>query len=236
MTGSGETETRLRALARKLEALSAVGAPTSERARVRSEHARVLRAVDAEQALANALLALSEAHSIEAEEPEETRARTVAACEATVAICYQTAGDDASRARARALGPRGARRPRGRPHALPPAQRAGRRLQQLRAGRPRPRLLRGGARGGRAPPGRDAALGAQHEHRLRLPRDPRPARSRDPAPRPRARDRGRRADRARLGAAGARAGAERTRRARGSRSASRATPRASRSATACSAA
>ena len=50
MTGSGETETRLRALARKLEALSAVGVPTSERARVRSEHARVLRAVDAEQA------------------------------------------------------------------------------------------------------------------------------------------------------------------------------------------
>ena len=95
MTGSGETETRLRALARKLEALSAVGAPTSERARVRSEHARVLRAVDAEQALANALLALSEAHSIESEEPEETRARTVAACEATVAICYQTVGDDA---------------------------------------------------------------------------------------------------------------------------------------------
>ena len=85
MTGSGETETRLRALARKLEALSAVGAPTSERARVRSEHARVLRAVDAEQALANALLALSEAHTIEAEEPEETRNRTVAACEATVA-------------------------------------------------------------------------------------------------------------------------------------------------------
>ena len=95
MTGSGETETRLRALARKLEALSAVGAPTSERARVRSEHARVLRAVDAEQALANALLALSEAHSIEAEEPEDTRARTIAACEATVAICYQTVGDDA---------------------------------------------------------------------------------------------------------------------------------------------
>ena len=96
MTGSGETETRLRALARKLEALSAVGAPTSERARVRSEHARVLRAVDAEQALANALLALSEARSIEAEEPEETKSRTVAACEATVAICYQTVGDDAS--------------------------------------------------------------------------------------------------------------------------------------------
>ena len=95
MTGSGETETRLRALARKLEALSAVGAPTSERARVRSEHARVLRAVDAEQALANALLALSEAHSIEPEEPEDTRARTIAACEATVAICYQTVGDDA---------------------------------------------------------------------------------------------------------------------------------------------
>src|SRR3954454_4253276 len=96
MAGSGETETRLRALARKLEALSAVGAPASERARVRSEHARVLRAVDAEQALANALLALSEAHSIEAEEPEDTRQRTVAACEATVAICFQTAGDDAS--------------------------------------------------------------------------------------------------------------------------------------------
>src|SRR6478736_1182995 len=96
MTGSGETETRLRALARKLEALSAVGAPTSERARVRSEHARVLRAVDAEQALANALLALSEAHSIEPEEPEDTHARTIAACEATVAICYQTVGDDAA--------------------------------------------------------------------------------------------------------------------------------------------
>jgi tetratricopeptide (TPR) repeat protein len=96
MTGSGETETRLRALARKLEALSAVGAPASERARIRSEHARVLRAVDAEQALANALLALSEASSIEAEEPEETRARTVAACEATVAICFQTVSDDAS--------------------------------------------------------------------------------------------------------------------------------------------
>src|SRR6476646_3692408 len=96
MTGSGDTETRLRGLARKLAALSAVGAPTSERARVRSEHARVLRAVDAEQALANALLALSEARSIEAEEPEETKSRTVAACEATVAICYQTVGDDAS--------------------------------------------------------------------------------------------------------------------------------------------
>jgi response regulator RpfG family c-di-GMP phosphodiesterase len=96
MTGAGETETRLRALARKLEALSAVGAPTSERARVRSEHARVLRAVDAEQALANALLALSEAHSIEPEEPEDTRARTIAACEATVAICFQTVGDDAA--------------------------------------------------------------------------------------------------------------------------------------------
>jgi HD-GYP domain-containing protein (c-di-GMP phosphodiesterase class II) len=95
MTGSGETETRLRALARKLEALSAVGAPTSERARVRSEHARVLHAIDAEQALANALLALSEAHSIDSEEPEATKARTVAACEATVAICYQTVGDDA---------------------------------------------------------------------------------------------------------------------------------------------
>ena len=94
MAGSGETETRLRALARKLEALSAVGAPTSERARVRSEHARVLRAVDAEQALANALLALSEAHSIEPEEPEDTRARTIATCEATVAICFQTVGDD----------------------------------------------------------------------------------------------------------------------------------------------
>jgi putative nucleotidyltransferase with HDIG domain len=96
MTDSGETETRLRALARKLEALSAVGAPTSELARVRSEHARVLRAVDAEQALENALQALAEAKSIEAEEPDETRARTMAACEATVAICYQTLGDDAS--------------------------------------------------------------------------------------------------------------------------------------------
>src|SRR4051794_16333790 len=96
MKDSGETETRLRALTRKLEALLAVGAPTSERARVRSEHARVLRAVDAEQALANALLALSEAHSIEPEEPEDTRARTIAACEATTAICYQTVGDDAS--------------------------------------------------------------------------------------------------------------------------------------------
>src|SRR3954451_22592218 len=95
MTGSGETEKQLRALASKLEALSAVGAGTSQVTRARSEHARVLRAVDAEQALANALLALSEAHSIEAEEPEDTRARTVAACEATVAICYQTVGDDA---------------------------------------------------------------------------------------------------------------------------------------------
>ena len=95
MTGSGETETRLRALARKLEALSAVGAPTSERARVRSEHARVLRAVDAEQALANALRALSEAESIDSAESEETKKRTIAACEATVAICYQTVGDDA---------------------------------------------------------------------------------------------------------------------------------------------
>ena len=117
-------------------------------------------------------------------------------------------------ARARALGPRGARRARGRPHALPPAQRAGRRLQQLRPGRPRAGVLRRGARGGRPPPGRDAAVGAEHEHRLRLPRDPRPARSRDPAPRPRARDRGRRADRARVGAAGARACAEPPRRAR----------------------
>ena len=158
MTGSGETETRLRALARKLEALSAVGAPTSERARVRSEHARVLRAVDAEQALANALLALSEAHSIEPEEPEDTRARTIAACEATVAICFQTRRRRRGRARARTRRARGAGRPRGRPRALPAAQRAGRRLPQLRPGRPGARVLRRGARVRRAPAGRDAAL------------------------------------------------------------------------------
>src|SRR6185437_4200321 len=96
MTGSGETETRLRALSRKLEALSAVGAPTSERARVRSEHARVLYAVDTAQALENALLALAEAHSIGADEPEDTRARTIATCEATVAMCLQEVGDDAA--------------------------------------------------------------------------------------------------------------------------------------------
>src|SRR4029077_5585166 len=95
MASSVEPETRLRALARKLEALSAVGAPTSERARVRSEHARVLRAVDAEQALANALRALSEAESIDSAESEEAKKRTIATCEATVAICYQTVGDDA---------------------------------------------------------------------------------------------------------------------------------------------
>ena len=103
MTGSGETETRLRALARKLEALSAVGAPTSERARVRSEHARVMNAIDSEQALENALLALSEARSIGSDEPEETRARTIAACEATVAICYQAAGGDDAAALEHAL-------------------------------------------------------------------------------------------------------------------------------------
>jgi response regulator RpfG family c-di-GMP phosphodiesterase len=96
MTGSGETETRLRALSRKLEALSAVGAPTSERARVRSEHARVLNAVDTAQALENALLALAEARSIGADEPEDTRARTIAMCEVTVAMCLQEVGDDAA--------------------------------------------------------------------------------------------------------------------------------------------
>ncbi len=214
MTDSGETETRLRALARKLEALSAVGAPTSERARVRSEHARVLRAVDAEQALENALLALAEAKSIEAEEPEETRARTIAACEATVAICFQTLGDDASALEhalsgLEALGDLEDDLARFRLHNAQAVVylnfgQADRALASFAEAR----------EAAVAPAGRNAALGAQHEHRVRLPGDPRPARPRDPASRPRARDRGRRADCARLGAAGARPGPEPARRAR----------------------
>ena len=115
------------------------------------------------------------------------------------------------RAGARARRARGAGRPGGRPRPLPPAQRAGRRLPQLRPGRPRARLLRGSTRVRRPPAGRDAALGAQHEHRVRLPRDPRPARPRRPPPRPRPGDRGGRADRTRLGTADARARAERAR-------------------------